>query len=172
MYSRIMMAMFMAGVTQEGKHISWDFFLVAFWARMRMAHLWWMMGGNLHECFSMVSCCGGTSTWEGTGNSKRPRVWQFFHYLNKHASHDVVNGVRPGGNHKYVMGICEWFQKVFHFRSTLCLQSFFGRHPVPEGVQQNYLACILCRLQQMTSNTCIDLKYFPFSKTWGNCSLQ
>ena len=50
----------------------------------------------------------------------------FFHYSNQHASHDVVNGVRPGGSHNYVMGICEWFLKVFHVRSMLCLQSFFA----------------------------------------------
>lgn len=105
--------------------------------------------------------------------SKALTIFYFFRYLNKHASDDVVNRVRPGGSHKYVMGISEWFLKMFHFRSTLCLQCFFWQTSSTRGRSTRlFSACILFRLQQMTSNACIDLKYLPFSKTWGNCSLQ
>lgn len=76
--------------------------------------------------------------------SKALTIFYFFRYLNKHASDDVVNRVRPGGSHKYVMGISEWFLKMFHFRSTLCLQCFFGRHPVPEGVQPDCFQPAFC----------------------------
>ena len=52
MHSRIMMAMFTAGVTQEGKHISSDDFFIGVLGENE--DVAFMMGGNLHECFSVA----------------------------------------------------------------------------------------------------------------------
>lgn len=92
----------------------------------------------------------------------------FLRYSKEHASHHVVNGVRPGGSHKYVMGICEWFLKVFHFRSTLCLQSsFFADIPYQRAF--NKIIFSLHFVQAATDDVkhLYRFKVFSFFKNMG-----
>ena len=47
-------------------------------------------------------------------------------FMNIHHKMFLNGLLRPGGNHKYGIGVCEWFLKVFHSRSMFCLRRFFA----------------------------------------------